>query len=85
MPNQDKPLKNLAALSGLGIQMGVIVGVFTFIGLKLDQFFLENSTDLFTLGFVLIGIFLSMVYVIKRVNMPARILLLIGRMVMVQY
>ncbi|MDG1777883.1 MAG: AtpZ/AtpI family protein [Flavobacteriaceae bacterium] len=72
MPNQDKPLKNLAALSGLGIQMGVIVGVFTFIGLKLDQFFLENSTDLFTLGFVLIGIFLSMVYVIKRVNKSSK-------------
>ncbi|MDC0380254.1 AtpZ/AtpI family protein [Flavobacteriaceae bacterium] len=72
MPNQDKPLKNLAALSGLGIQMGVIVGVFTFIGLKLDQLFLENSTDLFTLGFVLIGIFLSMVYVIKRVNKSSK-------------
>jgi F0F1-type ATP synthase assembly protein I len=72
VPNQDKPLKNLAALSGLGIQMGVIVGVFTFIGLKLDQFFLENSTDLFTLGFVLIGIFLSMVYVIKRVNKSSK-------------
>jgi F0F1-type ATP synthase assembly protein I len=72
VPNQDKPLKNLAALSGLGIQMGVIVGVFTFIGLKLDQLFLENSTDLFTLGFVLIGIFLSMVYVIKRVNKSSK-------------
>ena len=72
MPNQDKPLKHLAALSGIGIQMGVIVGIFTFIGFKLDQFFSKDSTNLFTLGFVLIGIFLSMVYVIRRVNKSSK-------------
>ena len=72
MPNQDKPLKHLAALSGIGIQMGVIVGIFTFIGLKFDQFFSKDSNNLFTLGFVLIGIFLSMAYVIRRVNKSSK-------------
>jgi F0F1-type ATP synthase assembly protein I len=72
VPNQDKPLKHLAALSGIGIQMGVIFGIFTFTGLKLDQFFSKDGTNLFTLGFVLIGIFLSMAYVIRRVNKSSK-------------
>ena len=39
MSKQDKPLKNFAALSGLGIQMGVIIYVLVRIGKWLDTYF----------------------------------------------
>lgn len=38
MLKQDKPLKNFAALSGLGVQMGVIVYVLVRIGKWLDAY-----------------------------------------------
>ena len=38
MPKQDKPLKNFAALSGLGVQMGVIIYVLVRIGKWLDAY-----------------------------------------------
>tara|TARA_Y200000002_G_scaffold383196_1_gene403946 strand:+ start:10159 stop:10383 length:225 start_codon:yes stop_codon:yes gene_type:complete len=67
VPKQDKPLKNFAALSGLGVQMLVIIGVSTFLGHKLDAFCSDSTTNYFTLGFALFGVILATVHVVRKI------------------
>ncbi|MDA9760508.1 AtpZ/AtpI family protein [Flavobacteriaceae bacterium] len=55
MPNQDKPLKHLAALSGIGIQMGVIIYVFVRLGQWLDVS-INTSKKIFVAIGALIGV-----------------------------
>ena len=70
--NHNKPqgqkdkLNSYAHYSGLVIQMVAIIGVFTFIGMKLDEKY-PNEKDLYTLGLSLAGVILSIVYVIRRI------------------
>jgi len=46
--------------------MIAIIGVGTFIGIKLDEKF-PNTHDLYTLGFTLSAVILSIIYVIRRI------------------
>ena len=63
---QSDKLNNYAYYSGLVIQMIAIIGVATFIGIKLDENY-PNEKNLYTLGLTLTGVVLSIVYVIKRI------------------
>mgnify|MGYP005851524083 CR=1 FL=1 len=55
------------ALTGAGIQMGVVIFATAFFGKKLDAYY-ETETAWFTLGFVLFGIFASMYLLLKQIK-----------------
>ncbi|NCP53366.1 MAG: AtpZ/AtpI family protein [Flavobacteriales bacterium] len=61
-----KQLNNYALYSGLAIQMFVIIGIGTFIGVKLDAHF-TNKHNLFTIILSLLSVILAIIYVIKRI------------------
>ncbi|MGB2416799.1 MAG: AtpZ/AtpI family protein, partial [Flavobacteriaceae bacterium] len=60
------PLKQLGILSAIGLQMGVIIAVGTFIGIKLDEKY-PNERNLFTLIVTFLSVILSIYFVIRRV------------------
>ena len=62
-----KPLKNVAVLSGIAIQMGVIIYLFVMLGKFLDTKF-NNSDKLFVIIMTLLGVAISLYAVIKQVN-----------------
>ena len=64
---QKKPLKNVAVLSGIAIQMGVTIYVFVFLGKWLDAKF-NNGDKLFIIIMTLLGVAISLYAVIKQVN-----------------
>ena len=67
MPNQDKPLKNLAALSGLGIQVGVIVFAFIRLGKWLDVYFNHSNKICVAVGAIL-GVAVGLYVVLKQLK-----------------
>ena len=67
MPNQDNQLKNFAKFSGLGFQMLAIIGVSTFLGVKLDAFFSNSITQYYTLGLSLAGVVLAIIFTLKQI------------------
>tara|TARA_B000000477_G_scaffold123217_1_gene128362 strand:+ start:323 stop:547 length:225 start_codon:yes stop_codon:yes gene_type:complete len=67
VPNQNKPLKSFAALSGLGFQMLAIIAASTFLGFKLDVFYSNSTNNYYTLGFALSGVILAIVYVVRKI------------------
>ena len=64
--NSPKPHNKWIALTGAGIQMGVVIFATAFLGKKLDAYY-ETETAWFTLGFVLFGIFISLYLLIKQI------------------
>lgn len=62
-----KPLKNVAVLSGIAIQMGVTIYVFVFLGKWLDAKF-NNGDKQFIIIMTLLGVAISLYAVIKQVN-----------------
>ncbi|MCA0131323.1 AtpZ/AtpI family protein [Winogradskyella alexanderae] len=64
--SQKDKLNSYAHYSGLVIQMMAIIGIATFIGIKLDERY-PNNKDLYTLALSLTGVILSIVYVIRRI------------------
>jgi F0F1-type ATP synthase assembly protein I len=65
-PKVDNPLKHFGILSAIGLQMGVIIAVGTFIGIKLDEKY-PNERNLFTLIVTFLSVILSIYFVIRRV------------------
>ncbi|QTY26059.1 AtpZ/AtpI family protein [Flavobacterium sp. CS20] len=67
--NSKKPKRpnKWIALTGAGIQMGVIIFVCAYIGKKLDAYF-QTSTAWFTLGLILFGVFSSLYLLLKQVK-----------------
>ncbi len=63
---KSKPLNSYSRFSGLVIQMLAIIGLGTFIGVKLDERF-PNEHDLYTLIISLSSVILSIVFVIRRI------------------
>ena len=59
-----KPLNQFLKLSNLGIQMGLIIGIGVFAGLKADLYFKFEAT--FTISFSLLGVFGALFYAIKE-------------------
>lgn len=63
----EKPLKNVAILSGIAIQMGVTIYLFVILGKWLDAKF-NNDGKLFIIIMTLLGVAISLYAVIKQVN-----------------
>ena len=63
----EKPLKNVAVLSGIAIQMGVTIYLFVISGKWLDAKF-NNDDKLFIIIMTLLGVAISLYTVIKQVN-----------------
>ncbi len=68
--NQDqKPkgqLNTFARFSGLGFQMIAIIGIGSFIGVKLDEKY-PNKHSLYTIILSLISVILAIVFIIRRI------------------
>lgn len=70
--NQQKPkkgnqLKNAIQLSGIGIQMGVIIYVFVLLGKWLDTTY-NDGDKLFIIIATLLGVAVSLYVVLKQLN-----------------
>jgi hypothetical protein len=63
---QGKPLNKYARFSGIAFQMFAIIGLGTYIGVKLDKKY-PNEKNLFTLGFSLGSVIISILYVIRQI------------------
>jgi len=61
-----KQLKHVAILSGIGIQMGVIIYLFVKLGKWLDASY--NYEKLFTIICTLSGVAISLYVVVKQLN-----------------
>ena len=69
--DQKDKLNSYARFSGIAIQMFAIIGVGTFIGVKLDENY-PNKHNLYTLGFTLGSVIASIVYVIRRIIVASK-------------
>lgn len=67
MSNSDnKKISKFARFSSVGIQMGVIIALFTWLGTFLDAKY-KTSTAWWTLGLSLFGVVAGLILVIKEV------------------
>lgn len=68
MKEEKKPktFSKYARFSGLGIQMGVIIGLFTWLGTYLDEKY-NTKTPWWTLGLSLFGVAAALYVMIKEV------------------
>jgi F0F1-type ATP synthase assembly protein I len=62
-----KQLKNVAALSGIAIQMGITIYLFVILGKWLDTKY-NSDEKLFIIIMTLLGVAISLYVVIKQVN-----------------
>ncbi len=68
MSSKDKnSIKRWAILSGIGIQMGVIIYLFVKSGVWLDQSY-NPEGKLYTIIFTLIGVAISLFLVLQQTN-----------------
>jgi len=65
-PEKNKGLSKFARFSSLGIQMGVIIALFTWLGTYLDERH-QTKTAWWTIGLSLFGVLAALVLVIKEV------------------
>ena len=63
---QKDKLNNYARFSGIAIQMFAIIGIGTYAGVKLDEFY-PNEHNLYTIILSLLAVVLSIVFVIRRI------------------
>ena len=66
-PKKENPLKHLAILSGIGIQMGIIIYLFVLLGKWLDTNYNEGG-KLFLIIATLLGVAVSLYVVVKQLN-----------------
>ena len=66
-PSSGKQVNNYLRFSGMGIQMAVIIGLFTFAGLKIDAAS-HHSTKWVTAILSLAGVFISLYIVIRSLK-----------------
>lgn len=67
MKGKKKALNNYAYYSGIGFQMIAIIGIFAFIGHKLDEW-QSTKMPVYTAGLCLVGVFASMYLIIKSLK-----------------
>ena len=65
--NPKKPLKNIAILSGIAIQMGVTIYLFVLLGKWLDKNY-NDGEKLYIIIMTLLGVAISLYAVLKQVN-----------------
>ncbi len=63
---QKKPLNKYARFSGIAFQMIAIIGIGTYIGIKIDEKY-PNENDIYTLLFSLGSVIISILYVIRQI------------------
>lgn len=63
---QKKGISKFARFSAVGIQMGVIIALFTWLGTYLDEKY-HTSTPWWTIGLSVFGVTASLVLVIREV------------------
>lgn len=63
----DKKKNNFVRFSGMGMQMGVIIGLFTWLGNYIDKK-QENEIAGWTLGLCLFGVLSAMYLMIKEIK-----------------
>lgn len=63
----SKNKKNLARFSGVGIQMGIVIGGFAWLGNYLDKR-QNNTKPWWTIGLLLFGVLSAMYLVIKEIK-----------------
>ena len=66
-PKKENQLKNAIQLSGIGIQMGVIIYVFVLVGKWLDSEY-NDGDKLFIIISTLLGVAASLYVVLKQLN-----------------
>ncbi|WP_299332691.1 AtpZ/AtpI family protein [uncultured Psychroserpens sp.] len=64
---KDNPLKHLAILSGIGIEMGVIIYGFVMLGKWLDKTY-NDGDKLYIIFCTLFGVAVSLFVVVKQLN-----------------
>ena len=62
-----RQLKNVAALMGIGIQMGVTIYLFVLLGKWLDTNY-NNGEKLYIIIMTLLGVAISLYAVLKQIN-----------------
>ena len=71
--NQNqKPLNSYAKYSSLGIQMVLIIGGGCYAGYKLDEYFKNTETPIYTIILSLVSIGLAMYVVLKDFIKPTK-------------
>lgn len=64
--NKKSGISKFARFSGLGIQMGAVIAIFTWLGTYLDKKF-ASKTPWWTIGLSLFGVMAGLYLVIKEV------------------
>ncbi len=70
MAKEKKPEKKqprFIALAGIGLQMGITIYLFSYLGKYLDQRFLIDS-KYWTIGLTLLGVVISFYNLLRQVN-----------------
>ncbi|MFP5080596.1 AtpZ/AtpI family protein [Pedobacter sp. JCM 36344] len=67
MDDNNKNVNNFARYSSIGFQMLATIGVFAFIGFKLDKYN-QTKAPIFSAIFSLIGVIISLYQVVKQLN-----------------
>jgi F0F1-type ATP synthase assembly protein I len=70
--DQKRRLNNYARFSGIAIQMFAIIGIGTYVGVKLDEKF-PNKHNLFTVILSLLSVIMSIVFVIRRIIAASKV------------
>mgnify|MGYP003115609805 CR=1 FL=1 len=71
LKNQKDKHNHYARFSGIAIQMFAIIGLGTFIGVKLDEKY-PNTHNLYTLSLSLGSVIMSIIYVIRRIIVASK-------------
>ncbi len=66
-PTKKQPLNKIARLSGIGIQMGIIIGLGAYGGKKLDEYY-QFEKKWFTIGLTLFAVAAALYLTIKQIN-----------------
>lgn len=64
--NQKDRLNTYAKYSSIGIQMFAIIGIGSYAGVKLDDYY-ANENNLFTIILSFVSVIISIIYVIRRI------------------
>ena len=66
-PNKDNSKKWLVFM-GIPFQMGIVIFLFTYFGIWLDEKYSNGSSSLFTIIFSLLSVFISLYNVIRQLK-----------------
>ena len=65
-PDKNKQTKGYAQYSGIALQMLIIIGVGTFVGVQLDAYF-ETRNNGFTTGLSLLSVLIAIFYAVRQI------------------